>query len=380
MINFISPPPLMTILKKNLILLPTPSNISTMWNFGFLLAMILVTQIATGLFLAIHYTGDVTLAFQRVNSIIQETNGGWFTRIIHANGARAFFIGLYLHAGRGIYYGSFYSSPNTWNSGVTILLLVMATAFIGYVLPWGQISFWGATVITNLFSAIPKLGREIVTWLWGGFAVDNATLTRFFTFHFLVPFLILGLVIIHLVLLHETGSTNPLGITHLQDKVPFHPYFLWKDALSLIIFFFLLLVVVLFYPWTLGDPENFIPANPLVTPAHIQPEWYFLFAYAILRSIPNKLGGVIALIFSVMFLYTLRINQQPSIKRISFFPISKFYFWTFVSNFWLLTWIGARPVESPFIELGQTFTVFYFLYFFTGRKIKRLETKLIYRL
>lgn len=292
----------------------------------------------------------------------RDVNNGWLLRSAHANGARFFFICVYLHVARGIYYGS-YQFKETWGIGVAILLALMGTAFLGYVLPWGQISFWGATVITNLASAIPLVGGEIVTWLWGGFSVSNATLTRFFTLHFLLPFILRALRAVHLLFLHQTGSSNPLGINRNLDKSPFHPYFSSKDLFGFIAFFSIFLFICLFHPWDLGDPENFIPANPIVTPVHIQPEWYFLFAYAILRSIPRKLGGVLALVLSVIILGIIPWYGRISYKARTFRPLSKIIFWLFINVVIMLTWIGARPVETPFIEIGQLLTVAYFSYF-----------------
>lgn len=354
--------PLFKIANNALVDLPAPRNISSWWNFGSLLGLCLIIQILTGLFLAIHYTADVNLAFYRVNHICRDVNYGWLLRTIHANGASFFFICIYLHVGRGIYYGSYLFTP-TWIIGVIILFLVIGTAFIGYVLPWGQISFWGATVITNLLSAVPYLGLDLVQWVWGGFAVDNATLTRFFTFHFILPFIVLAIVIIHLLFLHQTGSNNPIGINSNIDKIPFHPYFTYKDIVGFIVIFFILISLVLINPYLLGDPDNFIPANPLVTPAHIQPEWYFLFAYAILRSIPNKLGGVIALILSIAILIILPFYNLRKFRGIQFYPINQILFWSIVVTVILLTWIGARPVEEPYVLIGQILTVIYFLYY-----------------
>lgn len=354
--------PLIKIINNSLIDLPTPSNISTWWNFGSLLGLCLIIQLFTGIFLAIHYTADISIAFNRVAHICRDVNFGWLLRTLHANGASFFFICLYAHVGRGIYYGS-YNLIHTWIVGTLILFLVIATAFIGYVLPWGQISFWGATVITNLLSAIPYLGNELVQWIWGGFAVDNATLTRFFTFHFILPFIVSAFVIIHLLFLHQTGSNNPLGINRNLDKIPFHPYFSFKDITGFIIIIITLTILTLLNPYLLGDPDNFIPANPLVTPIHIQPEWYFLFAYAILRSIPNKLGGVLALVASIAILFTLPFTNNNKFRRLQFYPINQIIFWSYVTIVILLTWIGARPVEDPFITTGQLLTVIYFLYF-----------------
>jgi len=354
--------PLFKIANNALVDLPAPINISTWWNFGSLLGLCLIIQILTGLFLAIHYTADINIAFNRVNHICRDVNYGWLLRTLHANGASFFFICLYLHIGRGIYYESYLFTP-TWIVGVLLLFLVIATAFIGYVLPWGQISFWGATVITNLLSAIPFLGTDLVQWIWGGFAVDNATLTRFFTFHFILPFIVAAITIIHLLFLHQTGSNNPLGINSNIDKIPFHPYFSFKDIIGFIIILSCLTLLTLTNPYLLGDPDNFIPANPLVTPIHIQPEWYFLFAYAILRSIPNKLGGVIALVFSIAILFILPFTHIKKFRGIQFYPFNQILFWSIFATVILLTWIGARPVEDPYILLGQILTVIYFLYY-----------------
>nr|QTT60878.1 cytochrome b [Potthastia sp. XL1561] len=354
--------PLFKIMNNALVDLPAPSNISSWWNFGSLLGLCLIIQIATGLFLAMHYTADIETAFNSVNHICRDVNYGWLLRTLHANGASFFFICIYLHIGRGIYYGSYFYI-STWSMGVIILFLVMGTAFMGYVLPWGQMSFWGATVITNLLSAIPYLGVDLVQWLWGGFAVDNATLTRFFTFHFLFPFIVAAMTMIHLLFLHQTGSNNPLGINSNIDKIPFHPYFSFKDIFGFIVMIMFLLLLTLISPYGLGDPDNFIPANPLVTPPHIQPEWYFLFAYAILRSIPNKLGGVIALVFSIAILFILPFTNNSKFRGIQFYPVNQFIFWSMFIIVILLTWIGARPVEDPYILTGQILTLIYFSYF-----------------
>lgn len=353
--------PIFKILNNSLVDLPTPVNISVWWNFGSLLGVCLITQILTGLFLAIHYSNDISLAFNRVVHISRDVNRGWILRAIHANGASIFFITLYLHIGRGIYYSS-YLYIETWNVGVILLFLVIGAAFIGYVLPWGQISFWGATVITNLLSALPYLGTYLVQWIWGGFAVDNATLTRFFTFHFLIPFIIAALIIIHLLFLHQTGSNNPLGLNSNFNKIFFHPFFSFKDVVGVIVLVWVILGICLVYPYSLGDVENFIPANPLVTPVHIQPEWYFLFAYAILRSIPRKLGGVICLILSIAILLILPFTQSSKIQSNKNFLLNQTLFWLYVNLVILLTWIGARPVEEPYILIGQSLTVLYFLY------------------
>lgn len=354
--------PLIKIMNNSIIELPTPINISSWWNFGSLLGLCLVVQIARGLFLAIHYAGDVSIAFERVIYIIRDVNYGWLIRAIHANGASFFFICIYTHVRRGMYYSSFFFLE-TWTVGVLIIFLVMGTAFVGYVLPWGQISFWGATVITNLLSAVPYLGTIMVQWVWGGFAVDNATLTRFFSVHFLLPFIIAAITMVHLLFLHQTGSNNPMGINSSPDKISFHPFFSFKDILGFIIMIWLLVWIRTTDPYMLGDCENFIPANPLVTPVHIQPEWYFLFAYAILRSIPNKLGGVVALVLSIAILFILPLSQQRTSRGIQFYPINQIMFWLFLNTAILLTWIGARPVEEPYILTGQILTVVYFSYF-----------------
>nr|BAN08243.1 cytochrome b [Hynobius lichenatus]BAN08244.1 cytochrome b [Hynobius lichenatus]BAN08246.1 cytochrome b [Hynobius lichenatus]BAN08247.1 cytochrome b [Hynobius lichenatus]BAN08255.1 cytochrome b [Hynobius lichenatus] len=354
--------PLIKIINGSFVDLPTPSNLSSLWNFGSLLGICLIAQIITGLFLAMHYTADTSSAFSSVAHICRDVNYGWLVRNTHANGASFFFICIYMHIGRGLYYGS-YMYKETWNIGVILLFLVMATAFVGYVLPWGQMSFWGATVITNLLSAIPYMGDSLVQWIWGGFSVDKATLTRFFAFHFLFPFLIAGASIIHLLFLHETGSNNPTGIYSNMDKVPFHPYFSYKDAVGFLIMLTALLILSLLSPNLLGDPDNFTPANPLVTPPHIQPEWYFLFAYAILRSIPNKLGGVLALLASIVILMLIPMIHTSKQRSLTFRPMTQILFWLMVSNTLILTWIGGQPVEQPFIEIGQAASTLYFSLF-----------------
>nr|YP_009045708.1 cytochrome b [Ideopsis similis]AIC83192.1 cytochrome b [Ideopsis similis] len=370
--------PIYKIIYNSLINLPTPSNISSMWNFGSLLGLCLVIQIITGLFLTMYYTANIEMAFNSVNYICRNINYGWMIRTLHANGASFFFICIYIHIGRGIYYNSF-NYKQTWMVGVIILFLLMATAFMGYVLPWGQMSFWGATVITNLLSAIPYLGTMLVNWIWGGFAVDNATLTRFYTFHFLFPFIIAMMTLIHLLFIHQTGSNNPLGINSNLDKIPFHPFFSFKDLIGFIIMLNLLILLTLINPYLLGDPDNFIPANPLVTPIHIQPEWYFLFAYAILRSIPNKLGGVIALIMSILILIILPFTFNSKIQGIQFYPLNQILFWSLISIIFLLTWIGARPVEVPYIFTGQLLTILYFSYFIINPLMTKFWDNLIFK-
>nr|ATN42483.1 cytochrome b [Calophya schini] len=349
---------------NSLISLPTPSSINILWNFGSLLGLMLIIQIASGIFLAMHFSASTTLAFESLIHICRDVNNGWLLRIMHSNGASFFFIFVYLHIGRGIYFNSSIFKK-TWISGVIILFLLMGTAFLGYVLPWGQMSFWGATVITNLLSAIPYLGQILVQWLWGGFAVDNPTLTRFFTLHFMLPFILSGVILVHLIFLHETGSSNPLGTPLNNDKIPFYPYFLIKDFMGYIIFMMSFLMLIMYYPYMLNDPDNFIPANPLSTPLHIQPEWYFLFAYSILRAIPNKLGGVVALVTSILILMTLSFMKSPTMKTFSFYPITQHVFWIWININIMLTWIGMKPVEDPYILLSQILTILYFVMFFS---------------
>nr|YP_007316764.1 cytochrome b [Choristoneura longicellana]ADQ64006.1 cytochrome b [Choristoneura longicellana] len=369
--------PIFKIINGSLIDLPSPSNISTWWNFGSLLGLCLMIQIMTGLFLTMYYTANIEMAFYSVNYICRNVNYGWMIRTLHANGASFFFICVYLHIGRGIYYESF-NLKYTWMIGIILLFLLMGTAFMGYVLPWGQMSFWGATVITNLLSAIPYLGNMLVNWIWGGFAVDNATLTRFYTFHFLLPFILTMMTMIHLLFLHQTGSNNPLGINSNLDKIPFHPFFSFKDLVGFLIMLFILIMLIMINPNLLGDPDNFIPANPLVTPVHIQPEWYFLFAYAILRSIPNKLGGVIALIMSILILIILPFTFNKKIQGIQFYPLNQILFWFMVMTIILLTWIGARPVEDPYIITGQILTLMYFSYFILNPLLNKYWDNLIF--
>lgn len=368
--------PLLKIARGSLVDLASPANLRSMWRFGSLLGLCLIVQILSGLFLAFHYCGDTRIAFERVRHIRRDVNYGWFLRMTHANGASFFFICLYLHVGRGLYYSSYFYRE-VWIVGVLILFAVIAAAFLGYVLPWGQMSFWGATVITNLFSAIPNVGEELVKWIWGGFAVGNPTLTRFFSLHFLIPFVVAALRGVHLLFLHQTGRGNPLGVRRRYDVLPFHPYFSYKDLIGFLLILFRLIFFVLIYPWVLGDPENFIPANPLVTPVHIQPEWYFLIAYAILRSIPNKLGGVVALALSIAILLICPFLPKRKFRGLMFYPLRKTYFWAHVGVVGLLTWIGARPVEDPYIFTGQIFSVIYFIYYFVDVILKKIWDQLL---
>nr|ACR83151.1 cytochrome b [Poecilia gillii]ACR83152.1 cytochrome b [Poecilia gillii]ACR83154.1 cytochrome b [Poecilia gillii]ACR83155.1 cytochrome b [Poecilia gillii] len=369
--------PLLKIANDALVDLPAPANISAWWNFGSLLGLCLIAQILTGLFLAMHYTSDISMAFSSVAHICRDVNYGWLIRNMHANGASLFFVCIYLHIGRGLYYGS-YLYKETWNIGVVLLLLVMMTAFVGYVLPWGQMSFWGATVITNLLSAVPYVGDTLVQWIWGGFSVDNATLTRFFAFHFLLPFIVAAATLVHLIFLHETGSNNPIGLNSDADKISFHPYFSYKDLLGFILLLTTLIALALFSPNLLGDPENFTPANPLVTPPHIKPEWYFLFAYAILRSIPNKLGGVLALLASILVLMVIPFLHTSKQRSLTFRPLTQLLFWLLVADVIILTWIGGMPVEHPFIIIGQIASfLYFFLFLFLIPTAALIENKML---
>nr|ACO06120.1 cytochrome b [Cephalonomia gallicola] len=348
--------------NTSFIKLPTPININLWWTFGSMLGIMLMIQIITGLFLSMHYCPNINLAFNSIIHIIQETKNGNLMRFIHLNGASMYFICMYIHISRNMYFQS-YKLISTWMIGIIILFMSMATAFLGYILPWGQMSFWGATVITNLLSSIPYLGNYLVQWLWGGFSINNATLNRFFSFHFILPFIIFMMMLIHLMSLHFYGSSNPLGINSNLNKIPFHNYFTFKDLIGLMMLMISILMLILINPNLLNDPDNFSIANPMITPIHIQPEWYFLFAYSILRSIPNKLGGVISLIMSIMILFTLPLTHKNKINSISFYPMNKLYYWMFINTFILLTWTGMKPIEYPFYLLSQMLTFNYFMYF-----------------
>lgn len=354
---------ILSFIDSHIIDYPTPINLNYLWSFGSAAGMCLVIQIVTGILLAMHYTPHIEMAFNSVEHIMRDVNNGWLIRYLHANGASMFFIVVYCHIFRGLYYGSYmYPREKLWISGVIIFLLMMATAFMGYVLPWGQMSFWGATVITNLFSAIPFVGNSIVEWLWGGFSVSNATLNRFFSLHYLMPFVISGFVIIHLSLLHKDGSNNPLGINTNVQTMPFYPYFYVKDLFAFLILVLALSFIVFYYPNALGHPDNYIPANPMSTPSHIVPEWYFLPFYAILRSIPDKLGGVIAMISAILVLMVLPFMNTSKVRSGQFRPIFGLAYWFLVADFLLLGWIGQKPVETPFIEVGMIATAFYFIF------------------
>jgi len=356
--------PLASLLQDHVVNYPSPTNLNYLWSFGSLALVCLAVQLATGIFLAMHYTAQVDLAFLSVEHIMRDVEGGWLLRYLHANGASMFFIVVYLHIFRGLYYGS-YAPPREllWCVGVVILLLMIITAFIGYVLPWGQMSFWGATVITSLASAIPLVGDQVVAWLWGGFSVDNATLNRFFSLHYLLPFGILGASVVHVAALHQYGSTNPLGVESTTDRVDLYPYFFVKDLVSWFAFALFFGVVVFYAPNVLGHPDNYIPANPMATPAHIVPEWYFLWVYAILRSIPNKLGGVAAIALVFLCLLALPWLNGSALRSSSLRPLHRRFYWLLLADCVLLGWLGQRPVEDPYIFLGQVASVVFFVYF-----------------
>ena len=355
--------PIVEVVNRHLIEYPTPANLSYFWGYGSMAGIFLGLQIVTGILLAMHYTPHVDLAFNSVEHIMRDVNGGWLLRYLHANGASLFFFVVYIHIGRGLYYGS-YAAPRhiLWIIGVVIIILMMATAFMGYVLPWGQMSFWAATVITNLFSAIPVVGPSIVEWLWGGFSVDNATLNRFFSLHYLLPFILAGAMIAHLVSLHEVGSNNPLGISALSDKIAFHPYLWIKDVFGWLLIGFVYLAFVFYSPNTLGHPDNYVEGNPMVTPAHIVPEWYFLPYYAVLRSIPDKLLGVVAFGGSLAVWFILPFLHTSNVRSSLFRPLFRVFYWLFILDFIILGWIGGNLAESPYLEIGQLATVYYFLF------------------
>jgi ubiquinol-cytochrome c reductase cytochrome b subunit len=370
---------LLAFIDSHIIHYPTPINLNYAWSFGSLSGLCLVIQIITGLFLAMHYTPHIDLAFSSVEHIMRDVNNGWLIRYMHANGASMFFVVVYCHIFRGLYYGS-YMHPRQllWCSGVLIFILMMATAFMGYVLPWGQMSFWGATVITSLVTAVPLVGQSVVEWLWGGFIVDNATLNRFFSLHFFLPFIIAALSLLHLALLHKDGSNNPLGVDTSMDKIPFYPYFVIKDAFAFFSFLFVFLIFLFYFPNTLGHPDNYILADSLHTPAHIVPEWYFLPFYAILRSIPDKLGGVLAMGGALIVLFIIPFTNTSNIRSTTFRPIFKIFYWLLVADFIILGWVGQKPVKETFVIIGQIATLFYFLFFiFLVPFVGLLESKLL---
>ena len=357
--------PLLKMVNSYVIDSPQPSNISYLWNFGSLLAFCLVIQIITGVTLGMHYTPSISEAFDSVEHIMRDVNNGWLIRYLHSNTASAFFFIVYLHIGRGLYYGS-YKAPRTlvWTIGTVLFIAMMATAFLGYVLPYGQMSLWGATVITNLMSAIPWIGQDIVQFIWGGFSVNNATLNRFFALHFVLPFVLAALALMHLIALHDSaGSSNPLGVSGNYDRLPFHPYYIFKDLITIFLFILVLSIFVFFMPNVLGDSENYVMANPMQTPPAIVPEWYLLPFYAILRSIPNKLLGVIAMFAAILALLIMPFTDLSKLRGNQFRPLSKIAFFIFVANFLILMQLGAKHVESPFIEFGQISTVLYFAHF-----------------
>ena len=355
--------PILSFIASHIINYPTPINLTYAWSFGSLAGVSLLIQIFTGLVLSMHYSPNIDLAFNSVEHIMRNVNYGWWFRYTHANGASMFFIVVYAHILRGLYYGS-YMAPRQllWCSGVVILLLMMATAFMGYVLPWGQMSFWGATVITKMFSVIPFVGERIVEWLWGGFTVNGATLKRFYTMHFVLPFIIAGFVLLHLTLLHKVGSNNPLGVDH-AEMIPFYPYYFLKDIHALFIYLLVFMGLVHFYPNLLGHPVNYIPADPMKTPAHIVPEWYFLPYYAILRSIPDKVGGVTCMFGSILILFTVPYTNFSMIRSARFRPIYRVFFWIFVADVFILMWVGQMPMRNSYILLGRYATAYYFIFF-----------------
>nr|AWN56210.1 cytochrome b [Dinocampus coccinellae] len=364
-------------LDNFLLNLPTPLNLTILWNFGSLLGVCFMVQLLSGIFLTMHYAPHIDYSFMSIVHIMQDVNYGWLVRMIHMNGASFFFICVYIHIGRGLYYGS-YALKLVWMIGVLILFIMMGAAFMGYVLPWGQMSFWGATVITNLVSAIPYIGEMLVSWLWGGFSVSNATLNRFYTFHFLMPFILILFVGSHLIFLHFYMSSNPLGIKSKYYMIKFHLYYSLKDIVGGVILFYLLMMIVLEWPYLMGDAENFLKANSMVTPVHIQPEWYFLFAYTILRSIPNKLGGVLALVMSILMLLVKSYLKLSNFQSMMFYYLNKFLFWLFVFNLILLTWLGSQSVEAPYVVMGQMSTVIYFMYYFTDYVMKLIWDKMLF--
>nr|YP_009528963.1 cytochrome b [Apis andreniformis]AGI56726.1 cytochrome b [Apis andreniformis]BBC54805.1 cytochrome b [Apis andreniformis] len=359
------------------IYLPTPMNINYMWNFGSILGIFLMIQIVSGFILSMHYCPNIDIAFWSITNIMKDMNSGWLFRLIHMNGASFYFLIMYIHISRNMFYNSF-KLNSVWGIGILILLISMAAAFMGYVLPWGQMSYWGATVITNLLSAIPYIGDTVVLWIWGGFSINNATLNRFFSIHFILPLVILFMVILHLFALHLTGSSNPLGSNYNNYKISFHPYFSIKDLLGFYLILFIFMFINFQYPYLLGDPDNFKIANPMNTPTHIKPEWYFLFAYSILRAIPNKLGGVIGLVMSILILY-ITILYKSKLMNNKFNLLNKIYYWFFINNFIMLTWLGKQLIEYPFININMFFTSTYFMYFFFSFYVSKIWEDFIWK-
>nr|WDY83690.1 cytochrome b [Apis laboriosa]WDY83703.1 cytochrome b [Apis laboriosa] len=374
-LNFFSSNEFMKIIMST-IYLPTPMNINYMWNFGSILGIFLMIQIISGFILSMHYCPNIDIAFWSITNIMKDMNSGWMFRLIHMNGASFYFLMMYIHISRNMFYCS-YKLKSVWGIGILILLLSMAAAFMGYVLPWGQMSYWGATVITNLLSAIPYIGNTIVLWIWGGFSINNATLNRFFSLHFILPLIILFMIILHLFALHLTGSSNPLGSNYNNYKITFHPYFSIKDLLGFYLILLIFMLINLQYPYYLGDPDNFKIANPMNTPTHIKPEWYFLFAYSILRAIPNKLGGVIGLVMSILILY-ITILYKNNLMNNKFNLLNKIYYWFFLNNFIMLTWLGKQLIEYPFTNINMIFTTTYFLYFFLMFYSSKMWDKMIW--
>jgi quinol-cytochrome oxidoreductase complex cytochrome b subunit len=371
---------LFAFIDSHIIHYPSPITLTYAWSFGSLAGLCLVIQMLSGIFLAMHYTPHIDLAFSSVEYIMRDINNGWLIRYIHANGASMFFITVYSHLCRGLYYGS-YMKPREllWCSGVVLLFLMMATAFTGYVLPWGQMSFWGATVITSMVTIIPIAGQTILEWLWGGYTVNNPTLNRFFSIHFFLPFLIAGMTLVHLALLHKVGSNNPIGSDTGIDDLPFYPYFASKDVFAFFCFMLFFATFVFYFPNTLNHPDNYIPANSIKTPAHVVPEWYFLPYYAILRSIPHKTGGIIAMVGSIAVFFLLPFVNTSNIRNTTYRPLFKIFFWLFLADFIILTWIGQKPVEDTYIFVGKVATFYYFLFFIVivpvvGRIEARLAT------
>jgi ubiquinol-cytochrome c reductase cytochrome b subunit len=355
---------LYSFIASHLVYYPSPISLTYAWSFGSLAGITLVVQMLSGIFLSMHYTANVDLAFSSIEYIMRDVNNGWLIRYIHANGASMFFIVVYAHICRGLYYGS-YMEPREllWCSGVILLLLMMGTAFTGYVLPWGQMSLWGATVITNMVTAIPIAGKPIVQWLWGGYTVANPTLNRFYSIHFVLPFVIAGVTLIHLALLHKVGSNNPIGSDAGIDDIPFYPYFVYKDIFAFTVYLLVFATLVFYFPNILNHPDNCIPADPLQTPAHVVPEWYFLPYYAILRSIPHKAGGIVAMLGSILVLLLIPYINTSDVRNTTYRPIFKFFFWLFIADFIILTWVGQKPVKDVFIITGQVATLYYFAFF-----------------